>query len=107
MERPGPEAAALPKPPVKSVDFALTTAVAPCVSPATPPPATTAVVHFTIGGKSVMTAASTIVPANECGGRVAHQKSLLATEPDDVCAQGPENARQFALRQDRKHPRYQ
>ena len=37
-------------------------------------------------------------------GRLAHQKSLLATEPDDVCEQGPENARQFCTAPRQKTP---
>ena len=46
----------LPKPPVKTVDFALSIAVTPCVKLAVPPPAMTAAIHFAIGGRSVMTA---------------------------------------------------
>jgi hypothetical protein len=38
------------------------------VIPATPPPAITAVVHFTIGGRSVITAADTTVPATNAAG---------------------------------------
>ena len=34
-------------------------------------------------------------------------KKSLATESNDVCVQGAENARQFALCQDRKYMRYQ
>ena len=44
----------LPTPPVNTVDFALSSAVTPCVAPAMPPPAMIAVVHFSIGGRSVM-----------------------------------------------------
>jgi hypothetical protein len=42
----------LPRPPVKTVDDPLSIAVTPCVRPATPPPAITAAVHFSIGGRS-------------------------------------------------------
>ena len=58
----------LPTPAVSTVDFALSKAVTPCVSPATPPPAMIAVVHFSIGGKSVITAADTRVPATTAAG---------------------------------------
>ena len=34
-------------------------------------------------------------------------KESLATEPNKICVQGPENARQFALRRDRKYLLYQ
>ena len=40
------------------------------VSPAAPPPAMMAVVHFTIGGRSVITAADTTVPATNAAGVV-------------------------------------
>jgi len=70
--------AEFPTPPVKTVDFALSIAVKPCVMPATPPPAIMAAVHFTIGGKSVMTAADTIVPATTAPG-VATASSKLST----------------------------
>src|SRR5262245_29216741 len=62
------EITGLPTPPVKTVDFALSMAVTPCVRPATPPPATMAAVHLTIGGRSVMTAADTTVPATNAAG---------------------------------------
>src|SRR5262249_21867671 len=67
----------LPIPPVKTVELALSVAVTPCVRPATPPPAMMAAVHFTIGGKSVMTAADTIVPATNAAG-VARASSKLS-----------------------------
>ena len=70
--------AELPRPPVKTVDFARSIAVNPCVMPATPPPAIMAAVHFTIGGRSVMTAADTIVPATTAPG-VATVSSRLST----------------------------
>src|SRR5262249_10924524 len=68
----------LPRPPVKTVELALSTAVTPCVRPAMPPPAITAAVHLTIGGTSVMTAADTIVPATSAAG-VAKLSSRLST----------------------------
>ena len=68
----------LPKPPVKTVDFALSIAVTPCVKLAVPPPAMTAAIHFAIGGRSVMTAADTIVPATNAAG-VATASSRLST----------------------------
>ena len=46
--------------------------------PATPPPAIMAVVHFTIGGRSVITAADAIVPATTAPG-VATVSSRLST----------------------------
>src|SRR5262249_24523911 len=60
----------LPRPPVKTVDLllALSIAVTAWVRPATPPPAITAAVHFTIGGRSVITAADTTVPAMRAAG---------------------------------------
>jgi hypothetical protein len=57
------ETTKFPSPPVKTVECALRTPVNPRVNPATPPPAITAAVHFTIGGMSVMTAADRMVPA--------------------------------------------
>src|SRR5262249_47377949 len=66
----------LPRPPVKMVDLALSIAVTPCVRPAMPPPAITAAVHFTIGGRSVITAADTTVPATSAAG-VAKLSSRL------------------------------
>jgi hypothetical protein len=68
----------LPTPPVSTVDFALSKAVTPYVSPATPPPAMIAVVHFSIGGRSVITAAETSVPATTAAG-VAKVSSRLST----------------------------
>jgi len=52
-----------PKPPVKIDDFALSAIVDPCIMPAIPPPAISANIHFTDGGKSVITDAAAIVPA--------------------------------------------
>jgi hypothetical protein len=57
-----------PRPPVKTVECALKTPVNPRVNPATPPPAITAAVHFTIGGMSVITAADRMVPATNAAG---------------------------------------
>src|SRR5262245_52236285 len=68
----------LPRPPVKMVDLALSIAVTPCVRPAMPPPAITAAVHFTIAGRSVITAADTTVPATSAAG-VAKLSSRLST----------------------------
>ena len=67
-----------PRPPVKTVEWALSIPVNPCVRPAMPPPAITAAVHFTIGATSVMTAADTIVPAINAAG-VAKASSRLST----------------------------
>jgi len=50
----------------------------PFVSPATPPPATKAAVHFTMGGASIITAADRIVPATKAAG-VARVSSRLST----------------------------
>lgn len=52
-----------PSPPVKIDDFALSAVVVPCIMPAIPPPAMIATIHFTDGGKSVITDAVAIVPA--------------------------------------------
>ena len=68
----------LPRPPVSMVECARRIPVNPWVSPATPPPAITAAVHFTIGGASIMTAADTIVPATKAAG-VATVSSRLST----------------------------
>jgi hypothetical protein len=67
-----------PRPPVKTVECALTTPVNPRVNPATPPPAITAAVHFTVGGTSIITAADTIVPATKAAG-IANVSSRLST----------------------------
>jgi hypothetical protein len=61
-----------------TVEWARRIPVNPWVSPATPPPAITAAVHFTIGGASIMTAAETIVPATKAAG-VAKVSSRLST----------------------------
>jgi hypothetical protein len=66
-----------PRPPVNAVEWALRIPVTPCVTPAIPPPAMTAAVHFTIGGASIMTAADTIVPAMNAAG-VAKTSSRLS-----------------------------
>src|ERR1700722_5599071 len=68
----------LPRPPVRTVEWARRIPVNRWVSPATPPPAMTAAVHFTIGGASIMTAADTIVPATKAAG-VATASSRLST----------------------------
>src|SRR5512137_2599477 len=61
-----------PSPPVKSDDFALSAVVDPCITPAIPPPAMIASIHFTDGGKSVITDAAAIVPATmETGEAIA------------------------------------
>ena len=52
-----------PSPPVKSDDFALSDVVAPCITPAIPPPAMIANSHLTDGDTSVITDAVAIVPA--------------------------------------------
>ena len=73
------EMTGFPRPPVKTVEWALSIPVNPCVRPAIPPPAITAAVHFTIGGTSVMTAADTIVPAINAAGvaKVSSKLSIL------------------------------
>ena len=53
-------------------------AVTPCVTPAMPPPAMIAVVHFSIGETSAITAADTMVPATKAAG-VASVSSRLST----------------------------
>ena len=63
-----------PKPPVKPVECALRTPIDPRVNPATPPPAITAAVHFTIGGMSVITAADRMVPAMNAAGATQRQE---------------------------------
>jgi hypothetical protein len=70
-----------PRPPVKTVECALRIPVNPCVRPAIPPPATTAAVHFSIGGTSIMTAADTIVPAINAAGvaKVSSRLSITGT----------------------------
>ena len=68
----------LPSVPVITVDLARTSVVTDCVTPAMPPPAMIAAAHFTIGGRSVMTAAETTVPATKAAG-VAKVSSRLST----------------------------
>ena len=78
-----------PSPPVKTVECALRTPVNPLVNPATPPPAITAAVHFTIGGMSVMTAADRIGPGYERGGcgdnvkQVVDDRNVISQDFDE------------------------
>ena len=64
------------KPPVVAVDLRRSSEVTPWVSPAIPPPAITAVVHLTSGGRSVMTAAVARVPAPIATGVAIASKAL-------------------------------
>src|SRR5688572_18879191 len=58
----------LPNPPVSAALFARTTAVAPFVRAAIPPPATTAIGHRTSGGMSTITEALARTPAITASG---------------------------------------
>jgi hypothetical protein len=82
-----------PSPPVKTVECTLRTPLNPLVNPATPPPAITAAVHFTIGGMSVMTAADRIVPAMNAAGAETTSSRLSMT---GMMSGGTRNQR-FAL----------
>ena len=55
-------------PPVNADDLARIRTVEPCTTPAMPPPAMRASVHWRYGGMSVTTEADTIVPATTAAG---------------------------------------